>query len=407
MIFKIKIIIIFCIIFYFAYAQVALPVFHAIQQNRDLAHPGFSSGTLDFNNDDDNNNGNGANGSGGKHVQIPWGATLKDFTVDDSTSFTTTIRCKLPSGSHYIRDNGYYSSPVHTIRGAWYHDGATRLYSALYDTSGAIHFDQERNLVTRSNTDANHSHTWSGRHSQNIVAINTSGLSSQNGYYFWPGDRGAVDTTSGVFTSDENGQKVWVYRNRRYTESSYNQVFNGNYDSNPTVLIENSAGGDYDYAKVTYTSLANMRTGESGTMVSTGLGSQSVGSGSDYGPSSSESRGCITFYKNGVYVLSLGIESSVTGSTTGTGYLGKNVYGADETSYVRLINVTEYAFMSFCIPSDIESLHNIQGSSDIRDWAPGRGKTIGLYYSLNNTVNDGDTVTDLSGRGHHGTAVGF
>ena len=91
----------------------------------------------------------------------------------------------------------------------------------------------------------------------------------------------------------------------------------------------------------------------------------------------------------------------------GTGYLGKNVYGADETSYVRLINVTEYAFMSFCSPSDIESLHSIQGSSDIRDWAPGRGKTIGLYYSLNNTVNDGDAVTDLSGKGHHGTAVGF
>jgi len=85
-------------------AQIALPVFQAIQK-RVASHPGFSVTALSFGNDDQN-------GTGGDHIEIPWSIGLKDYTVDDSSSFTVTIRAKLPSGSHWVRRQCYYTSPL-------------------------------------------------------------------------------------------------------------------------------------------------------------------------------------------------------------------------------------------------------------------------------------------------------
>ena len=75
-----------------ASAQFALPVFQAIHR-RVSSHPGFSVTALSFDNEDQN-------GTGGDHIEIPWSIGLKDYTIDDSSSFTVTIRAKLPVGSH-------------------------------------------------------------------------------------------------------------------------------------------------------------------------------------------------------------------------------------------------------------------------------------------------------------------
>ena len=113
------------------------------------------------------------------------------------------------------------------------------------------------------------------------------------------------------------------------------------------------------------------------------------------------------FYKNGVYVLALGITPDVSGTTSGTGYLGRKCRGG--YPYVQLMDVTEWAFINYCDPSDITSLHTAQGSSDLRSWAAGQEKSLGLYYSLDslNVLNDGDPVVDLSGNNQHGVARGF
>ena len=126
----------------------------------------------------------------------------------------------------------------------------------------------------------------------------------------------------------------------------------------------------------------------------------------DYGPAGSVSKNSISFYKNGVYVLTLGITPDVSGTYSGTGYLGR-VCGDGANPYVDLNNITEYAFISFCDPSNITSLHNSQGSADLRSWAAGQGKSLGIYYSLTSSLSDGDSVIDLSGNNHNGTARGL
>ena len=93
-------------------AQIALPVFQAIQK-RVASHPGFSVTALSFDNNDQN-------GTGGDHIEIPWGTGLKDYTIDDSSSFTVTIRAKLPVGSHWVRKQCYYTSPGHSMRAGYY-----------------------------------------------------------------------------------------------------------------------------------------------------------------------------------------------------------------------------------------------------------------------------------------------
>ena len=130
-------------------AQIALPVFQAIQK-RVASHPGFAVTALNFVNNDQT-------GTGGDHIEIPWGTGLKDYTVDDSSSFTVTIRAKLPYGSHFIRRDCYYASPDHSMRAAYYYDGSNRIYSLLIDTDGTIVSDQERGTVNRSTNVANHS----------------------------------------------------------------------------------------------------------------------------------------------------------------------------------------------------------------------------------------------------------
>ena len=126
----------------------------------------------------------------------------------------------------------------------------------------------------------------------------------------------------------------------------------------------------------------------------------------DYGPAGAVSKNSISFYKNGVYVLTLGITPDVSGTYSGTGYLGR-VCGDGANPYVDLDDITEYAFISFCDPSNIISLHNSQGSADLRSWAAGQGKSLGIYYSLTSSLSDGDSVIDLSGNNHNGTARGL
>ena len=123
----------------------------------------------------------------------------------------------------------------------------------------------------------------------------------------------------------------------------------------------------------------------------------------DYGPAGSASKNAFTIYKNEFLVLILGITPDVIGVYSGTGYLGKLVGGG----IVDLNNITEWALMSYCNPSEMTSLHGAQGSQDLRTWAASNGKSIGIYYSLTNALGDGDTVIDLSGNGRDGTARGL
>jgi len=375
-------------------AQIALPVFQAIQK-RVASHPGFSVTALSFGNDDQN-------GTGGDHIEIPWGTGLKDYTVDDSSSFTVTIRAALPVGSNWVRQQCYYTSPAHSIRGSYYYDGGNRFYSILIDTSGNVATDQERGTVTRSTGVANHSTSWAGRHSNNIQMIYYD-----SEYYFWTGYRGTVNASTGVFTSSNSGEKVWFKLNRSYGGSGVNTniVYDGNDSSSPTVLAEKTASGTYDYIKVSYSDVSDFSSGNTGTIVSTGLGNTTVGAGSDYGPAGAVSKNSISFYKNGVYVLTLGVTPDVSGTTSGTGYLGRLCGG--DNPYVDLDNVTEWALISYCDPSDITSLHDSQGSTDLRPWAAERGRSLGIYYSLTNALSDGDPVVDLSGNNQDGVARGF
>ena len=603
-------------------AQIALPVFQAIQKPV-ASHPGFAVTALNFDNNDQN-------GTGGDHIEIPWGTGLKDYTVDDSSSFTVTIRAKLPSGSHWVRRNCYYASPDHSMRAAYYYDGGNRIYSLLIDTDGTIVSDQERGTVNRSTNVANHSTSWAGQYSNNIQLIYYD-----SEYYFWIGYRGTADASTGVFTSSNSGQKVWFKLNRSYGGSGVNTniVYDGNDSSSPTVLAEKTASGTYDYIKVSYSDVSDFSSGNTGTIVSTGLGSTGVGTGSinyvldldgtndyvdcgnealggsisvecwlkpaqiatdwvgfvcknedkdsgegvfwlgqhstdgkvrfgvylngtsesyidtdgavisngswyhvaatydgnyqkiyingtlvktssdlntvlpsgtsnyyiglsteayfsgridevriwndvrtaaeiadnkddelvgnesglvayykmsdgsgttltdnssnsnngtltnmttsggssdwvtsnapiaydnvytDYGPAGAVSKNSISFYKNSVYVLTLGVTPDVSGTTSGTGYLGRLCGG--DNPYVDLDNVTEWALISYCDPSDITSLHDSQGSTDLRPWAAERGRSLGIYYSLTNALSDGDPVVDLSGNNQDGVARGF
>ena len=603
-------------------AQIALPVFQAIQKPV-ASHPGFAVTALNFDNNDQN-------GTGGDHIEIPWGTGLKDYTVDDSSSFTVTIRAKLPSGSHWVRRNCYYASPDHSMRAAYYYDGGNRIYSLLMDTDGTIVSDQERGTVNRSTNVANHSTSWAGQYSNNIQLIYYD-----SEYYFWIGYRGTVNASTGVFTSSNSGQKVWFKLNRSYGGSGVNTniVYDGNDSSSPTVLAEKTASGTYDYIKVSYSDVSDFSSGNTGTIVSTGLGSTGVGTGSinyvldldgtndyvdcgnealggsisvecwvkpaqietdwvgfvcknedkdsgegvfwlgqhstdgkvrfgvylngtsesyidtdgavisngswyhvaatydgnyqkiyingtlvktssdldtvlpsgtsnyyiglstaayfsgridevriwndvrtaaeiadnkddelvgnesglvayykmsdgsgttltdnssnsnngtltnmttsggssdwvtsnapiaydnvytDYGPAGAVSKNSISFYKNSVYVLTLGVTPDVSGTTSGTGYLGRLCGG--DNPYVDLDNVTEWALISYCDPSDITSLHDSQGSTDLRPWAAERGRSLGIYYSLTNALSDGDPVVDLSGNNQDGVARGF
>ena len=598
-------------------AQIALPVFQAIQK-RVASHPGFSVTALSFGNDDQN-------GTGGDHIEIPWGTGLKDYTVDDSSSFTVTIRAALPVGSNWVRQQCYYTSPAHSIRGSYYYDGGNRFYSILIDTSGNVATDQERGTVTRSTGVANHSTSWAGQYSGNIQMIYYD-----SEYYFWIGDRGTINASTGAFTSSDSGEKIWFKRNRSYggNGTNTNVVYDGNDSSSPTVLAEKTASGTYDYVKVSYSDVSDFSSGNTGTIVSTGLGSTGVGTGSinyvldldgtndyvslpnsinmgtsdftlsiwlktddtssrqhvfqqtgsnanrvmaihvdgslqsrlggtgddhdsgvnlsvdtwyhivlvhdnsantlkwyvngteqntntsvnissntetfylgtnsdandkyfngqidevriwndvrtaaeigdnkddelvgnesglvayyrmsdgtgttltdnssnsnngtltnmvtsggssdwitsnapiaydnvytDYGPAGALSKNSISFYKNGVYVLTLGVTPDVGGVYSGTGYLGRKCRG--DNPYVDLNNITEWALISFCDPSNITSLHDSQGSSDLRSWAAGQGKSLGIYYSLTNALSDGDPVVDLSGNDQDGVARGL
>ena len=595
------------------HAQIALPVFQAIQKHV-TSHPGFSVTALDFDNNDQN-------GTGGDHIEIPWGTGLKDYTVDDSSSFTVTIRAKLPSGSHWLRGNCYYSSPGHSMRAVYYYDGSNRLYTFLIDTDGTVVSDQERGTVNRSTSVANHSTSWAGQYSGNSQMIY---YDSQ--YYFWTGYRGTVNASTGVFTSSNSGEKVWFELNRSYGGSGTNTnvVYDGNDSSSPTVLAEKTASGTYDYVKASHSNVSDFRSGNTGTIISTGLGSTGVGTGSinyvldldgtndyvslpysinmgtsdftlsiwlktddtssrqhvfqqtgsnanrvmaihvdgslqsrlggtgddhdsgvnlsvdtwyhivlvhdnsantlkwyvngteqntntsvnipsntetyylgtnsdaddkyfngridevriwndvrtaaeigdnmddelvgnesglvayyrmsdgtgttltdnssnsnngtltnmvtsdwvtsnapiaydnvytDYGPAGAVSKNTISFYKNSVYVLTLGVTPDVGGVYSGTGYLGRKCRG--DNPYVDLNNITEWALISFCDPSNITSLHNSQGSSDLRSWAAGQGKSLGIYYSLTNALSDGEPVVDLSGNDQDGVARGL
>ena len=603
-------------------AQIALPVFQAIQK-RVASHPGFSVTALSFGNDDQN-------GTGGDHIEIPWGTGLKDYTVDDSSSFTVTIRAALPVGSNWVRQQCYYTSPAHSIRGSYYYDGGNRFYSILIDTSGNVATDQERGTVTRSTGVANHSTSWAGQYSGNIQMIYYD-----SEYYFWIGDRGTINASTGAFTSSDSGEKIWFKRNRSYggNGTNTNVVYDGNDSSSPTVLAEKTASGTYDYVKASHSNVSDFRSGNTGTIISTGLGSTGVGTGSlnyvldldgtndyvdcgnealggsisvecwvkpaqiatdwvgfvcknedkdsgegvfwlgqhstdgkvrfgvylngsseryidtdgavisngswyhvaatydgnyqkiyingtlvktssdlntvlpsgtsnyyiglsteayfagridevriwndvrtaaeiadnkddelvgnesglvayykmsdgsgttltdnssnsnngtltnmttsggssdwvtsnapiaydnvytDYGPAGAVSKNSISFYKNSVYVLTLGVTPDVSGTTSGTGYLGRLCGG--DNPYVDLDNVTEWALISYCDPSDITSLHDSQGSTDLRPWAAERGRSLGIYYSLTNALSDGDPVVDLSGNNQDGVARGF
>ena len=90
--------------------------------------------------------------------------------------------------------------------------------------------------------------------------------------------------------------------------------------------------------------------------------------------------------------------------------MGRNVYdfgGGSKGPFTRLISVTEYAYLSYCDPNIVSSLHSAQGSNDLRIWAGAEGKSLGIYSSLSSAINDGDVVNDLSGNGRNGTAHGF
>ena len=595
------------------YAQYALPTFQAVHKRSSTAHPGYAVTGLTFDNHE-------RNGTGDDCISIPWSTSLKEFTVDDSTSFTVSIRAKLPSGSHYYRRNDYYTSPSHTMRAGYYYDGGRRLLSVLYNSSGAIDSDLEYG-ITRTTEIANHATTWSGKHSGNIQSIYYD-----SNHWYWIGYRGTADPSTGVYTSSSSGVKLWMKKN------GSNDAYNPN-KSMSDVLVESSASGEYDFIRVTYSSLSDMTSGSSGTIVSTGLGSTGVGTGSinyvldldgtndyvdcgnealggsisvecwvkpaqiatdwvgfvcknedkasgegvfwlgqhstngkvrfgvylngtnesaldtdgavisngswyhvaatydgnyqkiyingtlvktssdlntvlpsgtsnyyiglstaayfagridevriwndvrtaaeiadnkddelvgnesglvayykmsdgsgttltdnssnsnngtltnmttsggssdwvtsnapiaydnvytDYGPAGAVSKNSISFYKNSVYVLTLGVTPDVSGTTSGTGYLGRLCGG--DNPYVDLDNVTEWALISYCDPSDITSLHDSQGSTDLRPWAAERGRSLGIYYSLTNALSDGDPVVDLSGNNQDGVARGF
>ena len=595
------------------YAQYALPTFQAVHKRSSTAHPGYAVTGLTFDNHE-------RNGTGDDCISIPWSTSLKEFTVDDSTSFTVSIRAKLPSGSHYYRRNDYYTSPSHTMRAGYYYDGGNRLLSVLYNSSGAVGSDLEYGN-TRTTGIANHTTTWSGKYSENIQSIYYD-----SNHWYWIGYRGTADPSTGVYTSSDDGVKLWMKKNGN------SNAYNPN-KSMSDVLVESSSGGEYDFIRVTYSSLSDMTSGNSGTIVSTGLGSTGVGTGSinyvldldgtndyvslpnsinmgtsdftlsmwlktddvssrqhvfqqtgsndnrviainsggsltsrlggsgsdqlsgvtlstdtwyhivlvhdnsantlkwyvngteqntntsvnvpsntgtfylgtnsdaddkffngqideiriwndvrtaaeiadnkddelvgnesglaayykmsdgtgttltdnssnsnngtltnmvtsgastdwvitnapiaydnvytDYGPNSSYSTNCMHFYLNGSLNKAHGLTDNISGSTSGTGYLGQNIYdfgGGDKGPYTRLLTVTEWVLLSYCNPSEVNSLHTSQGSSDLRPWAAGQGKSLAIYYSLTNAITDGDTVEDLSGNGRNGSANGF
>ena len=600
------------------YAQYALPTFQAVHKRSSTAHPGYAVTGLTFDNHE-------RNGTGDDCISIPWSTSLKEFTVDDSTSFTVSIRAKLPSGSHYYRRNDYYTSPSHTMRAGYYYDGGKRLLSVLYNSSGAVDSDLEYG-ITRTTEIANHATTWSGKHSGNIQSIYYD-----SNHWYWIGYRGTANPSTGVYTSSDDGVKLWMKKNGN------NDAYNPNRTMSD-VLIESSASGNHDFIRVTYSSLSDMTSGSSGTIVSTGLGSTGVGTGSinyvldldgtndyvdcgnealggsisvecwvkpaqiatdwvgfvcknedkasgegvfwlgqhstdgkvrfgvylngtsesyidtdgavisngswyhvaatydgnyqkiyingtlvktssdldtvlpsgtsnyyiglsteayfsgridevriwndvrtaaeiadikddelvgnesglvayykmsdgtgttltdnssnsnngtltnmvtsgastdwvitnapiaydnvytDYGPNSSYSTNCMHFYLNGSLNKAHGLTDNISGSTSGTGYLGQNIYdfgGGDKGPYTRLLTVTEWVLLSYCNPSEVNSLHSSQGSSDLRPWAAGQGKSLAIYYSLTNAITDGDTVEDLSGNGRNGSANGF
>ena len=595
------------------YAQYALPTFQAVHKRSATTHPGYDVTGLTFDNHE-------KWGTGDDCISIPWSTSLKEFTVDDSTSFTVSIRAKLPSGSHYYRRNDYYTSPSHTMRAGYYYDGGKRLLSGLYNSSGAIDSDLEYG-ITRTTEIANHTTTWSGKHSENIQSIYYDSK-----YWYWIGYRGTANPSTGVYTSSDDGVKLWM------KENGNNDAYNPNRTMSD-VLIESSASGNHDFIRVTYSSLSDMTSGSSGTIVSTGLGSTGVGTGSinyvldldgtndyvslpnsinmgtsdftlsiwlktddvssrqhvfqqtgsndnrviainsggsltsrlggsgsdqlsgvtlstdtwyhivlvhdnsentlkwyvngteqntntsvnvpsntgtfylgtnsdaddkffngqidevriwndvrtaaeiadnkddelvgnesglaayykmsdgtgttltdnssnsnngtltnmvtsgastdwvitnapiaydnvytDYGPDGSYSTNCMHFYLNGSLNKTHGFTDNISGSTSGTGYLGQNIYdfgGGDNGPYTRLLTVTEWVLLSYCNPSEVNSLHSSQGSSDLRPWAAGQGKSLAIYYSLTDAITDGDTVEDLSGNGRNGSANGF
>ena len=595
------------------YAQYALPTFQAVHKRSATTHPGYDVTGLTFDNHE-------KWGTGDDCISIPWSTSLKEFTVDDSTSFTVSIRAKLPSGSHYYRRNDYYTSPSHTMRAGYYYDGGKRLLSGLYNSSGAIDSDLEYG-ITRTTAIANHTTTWSGKHSENIQSIYYDSK-----YWYWIGYRGTANPSTGVYTSSDDGVKLWM------KENGNNDAYNPNRTMSD-VLIESSASGNHDFIRVTYSSLSDMTSGSSGTIVSTGLGSTGVGTGSinyvldldgtndyvslpnsinmgtsdftlsiwlktddvssrqhvfqqtgsndnrviainsggsltsrlggsgsdqlsgvtlstdtwyhivlvhdnsentlkwyvngteqnthtsvnvpsntgtfylgtnsdaddkffngqidevriwndvrtaaeiadnkddelvgnesglaayykmsdgtgttltdnssnsnngtltnmvtsgastdwvitnapiaydnvytDYGPDGSYSTNCMHFYLNGSLNKTHGFTDNISGSTSGTGYLGQNIYdfgGGDNGPYTRLLTVTEWVLLSYCNPSEVNSLHSSQGSSDLRPWAAGQGKSLAIYYSLTDEITDGDTVEDLSGNGRNGSANGF
>ena len=595
------------------YAQYALPTFQAVHKRSATVHPGYAVTGLTFDNHE-------KFGTGDDCISIPWSTSLKEFTVDDSTSFTVSMRAKLPTGSHYYRRNDYYTSPSHTMRAGYYYDGGKRLLSGLYNSSGAIDSDLEYG-ITRTTAIANHTTTWSGKHSENIQSIYYDSK-----YWYWIGYKGTANPSTGVYTSSDDGVKLWM------KENGNNDAYNPNRTMSD-VLIESSASGNHDFIRVTYSSLSDMTSGSSGTIVSTGLGSTGVGTGSinyvldldgtndyvslpnsinmgssdftlsiwvktddtgsrqhvfqqtgsndnrviainsggsltsrlggsgsdhvsgvtlstdtwyhivlvhdnsantlkwyvngteqntntsvdvpsntgtfylgtnsnandkyfngqidevriwndvrtaaeisdnkddelvgnesglvayykmsdgtgttltdnssnsyngtltnmttsgastdwvitnapiaydnvytDYGPDGSYSTNCMYFYQNGSLVKAHGLTNSISGSISGTGYLGRNVWnygGGSNGPYSRLKTVTEWALINYCDPSSVSSLHSSQGSSDLRTWAADQDKTLAIYYSLTDAISDGDTVYDLSGNNRNGTANGF
>ena len=595
-------------------AQFVLPTFQAVHQKRLIDHPGFGVVGLTFDNHQ-------KWGTGDDYISIPWSSTLKPYTADDSTSFTVTMRAQLPVGSHYYRRNDYYSSPSHTIRGAYYHDGGNRIFSSVTTSSGSVLSQLEKGTLTRSTSVANHTTSWSGKYSENVQSIHFD-----SNKWYWIGYNGTANPSTGVFSSDRSGPKLWMKTNS-------GQIYNPN-KSMSDVLVESSASGSADYMIVSYSSLNDMVNGNSGSIGSSGLGATGVGGGSfnyvldldgsndhirlpnsintgssdftielwlktddvgsrqhvfqqsgtndnrviainsggaltsridasgsdlnsgstllintwyhialvhddsentlkwyvdavakntntsvsipsntggyfrlgtnssandkffdgqldeiriwsdirteseisdnkdselagnesglvayyklsngtgtdlsdnslnandgtlnnmvtsgestdwllsnaptalsnDYpsiAPAGAYSVNSMHFYLNGVLAKAHGFTNTITGSTTGTGYLGRNVYdfgGGSKGPFTRLISVTEYAYLSYCDPSIVSSLHSAQGSNDLRIWAGTEGKSLGIYYSLSSAINDGDVVNDLSGNGRNGTAHGF
>ena len=594
-------------------AQFALPVFQAIHR-RVSSHPGFSVTGLTFDNHQQT-------GIGDDYIAIPWSSGLEAYTSDNSSAFTVSIRAYLPVGSHYYRRNDYYSSPSHSMRGAYYYDGGNRIVSGIYNSSGAVGGeDLEYGTTTRLTVVGNHTTTWAGKYSENIQSIYYDSK-----YWYWIGYRGTADPSTGVYTSSSSGVKLWMKENGNSDAYNPNKTMSD-------VLVESSASGNYDFIRVTYSSLSDMTSGNSGTIVSTGLGGTGVGTGSinyildldgtndyvslpnsinmgtsdftvsiwlkaddvssrqhvvqqtgsnanrviaiksdgmltsrlgapgfdldsgvnivagtwyhvalvhdnsantlkwyvngtenntntsvnigtntgsfwlgtnengskwfdgkidevriwndirtaseiadnkddelvgnesglvayykmsdgtgttltdnssnsyngtltnmttsgastdwvitnapiaydnvytDYGPDGSYSTNCMYFYQNGSLVKAHGLTDAISGTTSGTGYLGRNVYdwgGGSKGPYTRLEQVTEWALINYCDPSSVSSLNSSQGSSDLRSWAADQGKSLAIYYSLTNAISDGDTVYDLSGNNRNGTANGF